>query len=65
MVGLRWFKLLVCVTTVSALSVVTTRPGYAGAADNTLVVGALTDPQTLDPASGTLGTRYSVSLSTL
>ena len=28
----------------------------AGEADNTLVVGALTDPQTMDPAVGTLGT---------
>jgi peptide/nickel transport system substrate-binding protein len=55
-VELRWFKLLVCAAFVSTLSVAATRLGYAGAADNTLVVGSLTDPQTLDPASGTLGT---------
>ena len=52
----RWFRLLCCAALFSTLSVVCVRPGYTGAADNTLVVGALTDPQTLDPATGTLGT---------
>jgi ABC-type transport system substrate-binding protein len=55
-VELRWFKLLIYAAVVSTLSVAATRPGNAGAADNTLIVGSLTDPQTLDPASGTLGT---------
>ena len=52
----RWFRLLCCAALFSTLSVVCVRPGYTGAADNTLVVGAWTDPQTLDPATGTLGT---------
>ncbi len=56
MVGRYWFGLLVGVAAVSTLAVATLRPGHAGVADNTLVVGALTDPQTLDPATGTLGT---------
>jgi len=54
--GKPWLKLFLCAAFLSSLPVAAARPGHAGAADNTLVVGALTDPQTLDPASGTLGT---------
>lgn len=55
MTGSRWLKLCFCAALLS-VSLIGTRPGYSGPADNTLVVGALTDPQTLDPATGTLGT---------
>ena len=53
---LRWCALALSATLLSTFSITFVQRGYAGPADNSLVVGALTDPQTLDPASGTLGT---------